>query len=87
MASQGRSKRPTLASLFPESLCLSMAPSCRLDLAPDSAVCDPWWVSKGGKGLELMRKKAEGAEGGVSCTVTAVRPSLSGRGGGALRCL
>lgn len=57
-----------------------MAPSCRLDLASDSAVCHPWWVSKGGKGLELMRKKAEGAEGGVSCTVTAVRPSLSGGG-------
>lgn len=51
---------PAPASLFLESLYLSTAPKCRLDLAPDSAVCDPWWVSKGGKGLELMRKQARG---------------------------
>lgn len=51
---------PAPASLFPESLCLSTAPNCRLDLAPNSAVCDPWWVSNGGKGLELMRKQARG---------------------------
>lgn len=63
VASQGRSKRPAPASLLPESLCLSMAANCRLHLAPDSEACDPW-VSKGGKGLELRRTKAEGAEGG-----------------------